>query len=225
MPQKALVDLRFPVGGLNRRYAYRQQPPYTTPDCLNMRPFDVIEGRERGGSRPGLNLTYWDWLGGGTTINYFRANAYRPLEKTSDYDESLKGIIPTVINIGASMHLEKIFLPKWLIRDVTIAVDIRDLIVFKFLDGEPSYDKVFFRNIYMGLEAKLFDIPVIRNIIFLPLKLGFGFYQGNISFSLSGKVLWLFEIGIAVWGEEKSDRVGFSRVYNLAFMLEFGIGI
>jgi hypothetical protein len=48
------LDLRFPVGGLDKRLAYKQQPPYTTPDADNVRPFDTIEGRERGGSRPGL---------------------------------------------------------------------------------------------------------------------------------------------------------------------------
>lgn len=46
--------LRFPIGGLNRRYGYQSTPPFYTADCLNVRPFDTEEGRERGGSRPGL---------------------------------------------------------------------------------------------------------------------------------------------------------------------------
>jgi hypothetical protein len=49
-----VLDLRFPVGGLVKRYGYQSQPPYTTPDCMNVRAFDTFEGRERGGSRPGL---------------------------------------------------------------------------------------------------------------------------------------------------------------------------
>lgn len=44
----------FPAGGLEKKVSYRQNKPFTTVDCLNVRPSEVIEGRERGGSRPGL---------------------------------------------------------------------------------------------------------------------------------------------------------------------------
>lgn len=49
-----VVNLHFPTGGLNKRLGLQTQPPYTTPDCLNVRAADAGEGRERGGSRPGL---------------------------------------------------------------------------------------------------------------------------------------------------------------------------
>lgn len=49
-----MMELRFPTGGLFRRSGFQFQPPYTTPDCMNVRPFDTLDGRERGGSRPGL---------------------------------------------------------------------------------------------------------------------------------------------------------------------------
>ena len=52
--QQRNIDIQFPLGGLNRRAAYRQQPPYSTFDALNVRPIDAIDSRERGGSRPGL---------------------------------------------------------------------------------------------------------------------------------------------------------------------------
>ncbi len=45
--------LRFPTGGLDRRFAFQDQDPYTTPDCLNVWPLDVTTGRQRGGVRPG----------------------------------------------------------------------------------------------------------------------------------------------------------------------------
>jgi hypothetical protein len=48
------IQLHFPLGGLNRRYAFQSQPPYTTPLCLNVWPQDAPTGRERGGVRPGL---------------------------------------------------------------------------------------------------------------------------------------------------------------------------
>ncbi len=48
------VELRFPVGGLNKRLSYQHQSPYTTPASLNTIPDDSLLGRERGGSRPGF---------------------------------------------------------------------------------------------------------------------------------------------------------------------------
>jgi len=53
MPQRA-VELQFPLAGINRQFAYQSQPPYTTPDALNVRPWDPILRRERGGSRVGV---------------------------------------------------------------------------------------------------------------------------------------------------------------------------
>jgi len=54
MAKKRDLHVLFPLGGLNRQGAYRQQPPYTSYDLSNVRPIATIEGRERGGSRPGL---------------------------------------------------------------------------------------------------------------------------------------------------------------------------
>lgn len=58
----------WPAGGLNRRMAHRDQAPYTTPDALNVRTRDVIEGRARGGQRPGLSKAYSTQLGSGNPI-------------------------------------------------------------------------------------------------------------------------------------------------------------
>jgi len=54
------------VAGLDRRWAYQDQPPYTTPDCLNVRATEAITGRDRGGSRPGLDYAYYRLKVGGT---------------------------------------------------------------------------------------------------------------------------------------------------------------
>lgn len=53
MAKLKTLDLQFPIGGVARRYGYQQQSPYTTFDCENVWPADPLEGRERGGSRPG----------------------------------------------------------------------------------------------------------------------------------------------------------------------------
>lgn len=53
MGRKRLLNVAFPLSGVNRKAAYRQQAPYTTPDALNVRTYGTIEERGRGGSRPG----------------------------------------------------------------------------------------------------------------------------------------------------------------------------
>ena len=66
--QRRTRDIAFPTGGLNRDLAFRSQPPYTTPNCQNMRPDGTAEGRERGGSRPGVGKAYYEQLGSGAPV-------------------------------------------------------------------------------------------------------------------------------------------------------------
>lgn len=57
------LHILFPLGGLNRKGSYRQQAPFTSPDLMNVRPQGVLEGRDRGGSRPGLITSHVDDIG------------------------------------------------------------------------------------------------------------------------------------------------------------------
>jgi len=68
MPPRKVTNLVFPLGGLDRSVSYNQQPPYTTPDCLNVRPRDAFKRRMRGGSRPGLGKAYGSQIGNGDPI-------------------------------------------------------------------------------------------------------------------------------------------------------------
>ncbi len=72
MAKSQLARIVWPAGGLHRELPYRQQPPYTTPDALNVRPTDTLEGRLRGGSRPGLRLRYPDEIGGGDEVRFIQ---------------------------------------------------------------------------------------------------------------------------------------------------------
>ena len=75
-----LVNIQFPLGGLNRQAGFDNQPPYTSPYCQNVRPFDVVNltsanmhgYRQRGGARPGLAKAYADAVGAGPIqmLNY-----------------------------------------------------------------------------------------------------------------------------------------------------------
>ena len=66
--KNALLNLKFPERGIDRKYAFGDQPTLTSPNALNVRPRDPIKGRARGGSRPGLGRAYYEQLGSGTPI-------------------------------------------------------------------------------------------------------------------------------------------------------------
>lgn len=62
MPSRRSMNILFPMAGLNRQAGYRQQPPYSSADLMNVRPRASIQGRARGGSRPGLVQSHVDNL-------------------------------------------------------------------------------------------------------------------------------------------------------------------
>jgi hypothetical protein len=57
-PPKRTVELQPPIGGVVLAYAYQNQAPFTCPDALNVRPYDVAEMRARIGTRPGLEKAF-----------------------------------------------------------------------------------------------------------------------------------------------------------------------
>ena len=75
MGKRKTISVHFPVGGVNRRKAFREQPPFTAPDALNVRP-DSANGRERGGTRPGLVKAYDEQLGSGSPVRLLNSVDY-----------------------------------------------------------------------------------------------------------------------------------------------------
>jgi hypothetical protein len=55
MAERKPIEVAWPVKGLNEMLSYSQQPEGTTPDCLNVRPFDALGRRLRGGQRSGCS--------------------------------------------------------------------------------------------------------------------------------------------------------------------------
>lgn len=53
-PRDTSADLRFPVRGIDLSQGFASQPPGTTAHGVNVRAFDPLQARQRGGSRPGL---------------------------------------------------------------------------------------------------------------------------------------------------------------------------
>lgn len=70
---KRVLSLKFPFGGLHRRSAIQSMPPYTCADALNVRPYDSIAQRLRGGSRPGLIKSHYTQLGSGNPVRMLNA--------------------------------------------------------------------------------------------------------------------------------------------------------
>lgn len=64
------MELPFPFAGLHEGMAAERQPPTTSPQLSNVRPYDVEEERARGGQRPGLVLAYTTQIGGKYPVLY-----------------------------------------------------------------------------------------------------------------------------------------------------------
>jgi len=71
MPASQSIIWGFPIKGLDIAHSKHDQPQDSTPDCLNVLPYEPVSGRLRGGSRPGSKRSYATAIGGGTTpVNY-----------------------------------------------------------------------------------------------------------------------------------------------------------
>jgi len=58
------MNIPFPIKGIHKGRGTSQQPRVTSPDMNNIRLFDVLDHRARGGQRPGLDKLYSQQIGG-----------------------------------------------------------------------------------------------------------------------------------------------------------------
>lgn len=58
------MELRFPLAGLHQGYSTEAQPELTAFKLQNVRPYDPLSNRARGGQRPGLDKMYSQQIGG-----------------------------------------------------------------------------------------------------------------------------------------------------------------
>lgn len=65
---KGDIAPQFPVMGIDKAVPGVAQTPGTTANAVNVRPDDLPEGRNRGGSRPGLTTAFAEQLGSGTKV-------------------------------------------------------------------------------------------------------------------------------------------------------------
>ena len=76
MAKQRQVSLVWPAKGLDKVAAYEKQPPFSTPDALNVWTDDRSESRERGGSRPGIGKAYTTQLGSGNPVYLLESVQY-----------------------------------------------------------------------------------------------------------------------------------------------------
>lgn len=85
------IEIVPPLGGLDRRWAYQQQPPFTTPDAKNVRPRGTSERRNRMGSRPGADRSFWEQLGGGIPVRLLNECHVSGLDGFSIWEDTFDG--------------------------------------------------------------------------------------------------------------------------------------
>ena len=59
------VEFPFPLKGKDVNFSVTNQPPLTSSDLENVRPYDVFGDRARGGQRPALRRLYSQRIGAG----------------------------------------------------------------------------------------------------------------------------------------------------------------
>lgn len=104
MPQK-ILPLHWPMAGVVRKNAYRSQAPYSCQDAQNVRPDGVIEGRNRGGQRPGLEKSHYDLLGSGNPVRLLNQVTVVKTDgftyETDDFPGTALGSIWSTANWGS----------------------------------------------------------------------------------------------------------------------------
>ena len=68
MSKRKIIELRFPVAGINRGTSLEMQPSYSSPSMKNVRAYDTGQKRIRGGQRPGLKKAFQTCIGNGKPI-------------------------------------------------------------------------------------------------------------------------------------------------------------
>jgi len=70
MPVPSLTPLNFPLRGYIENMAMSAQPDRSTPDCLNVRAYDSLDRRNRGGQRTGQSKFFADAVNSSNLIQF-----------------------------------------------------------------------------------------------------------------------------------------------------------
>jgi len=106
MPAKEIIDIPWPIKGLNENAAYGRTPEGATLDCLNVRPYDALEKRLRGGQRTGLSKYFPSQINGSNTIQAMESvvQAFDPDTIVADetvFEEAYPGTYSTGTSLAS----------------------------------------------------------------------------------------------------------------------------
>jgi hypothetical protein len=95
MAEPQNLDVPFPVGGMEVSVAYGDQPPNTTPLGVNVRSYDPILDRRRGGCRVGLSK-FADQIPAGTHLIQHLAELVDPRADNliGNFEDFMPGFVP-----------------------------------------------------------------------------------------------------------------------------------
>lgn len=149
-----MIPLQFPLGGLDRRVSYRNQPPLTTHDAENVRPDNVLTGRATGGSRPGIGKAVErSDLGGKVNmlaqVRWISSDGFRLWQDTF-YDKAMADCWSTASWIGTDPDVTDDFASLSYNAEVGA---VRD--VFSDLDTSQDYQIDVFIQPYPDADGNL----------------------------------------------------------------------
>lgn len=102
------LQLQWPRGGVNRKLDLQDQPPFTTPDALNVKSESRPDYREGGGSRYGLNAEVRQQIGSGNPVRMLAdLNVIDGSGRTAWMDDFQTRSLGTVWNQGAWLSTPK----------------------------------------------------------------------------------------------------------------------
>lgn len=86
------IEVPYPIKGKNENWAFGRQPEGTSPDCLNVVPYDAISQRLRGGQRWGLSKYITDAFNGTEIIQGMKQAT--ALTASSGFAETFTDVLP-----------------------------------------------------------------------------------------------------------------------------------
>lgn len=110
MAKRQPIEIPFPLKGIDDNWAFRRQPEGTTPDALNVRPYDVYDRRLRGGQRGGHAKYLDDAVNGAETIQAL-AQVVSALDPTTIVADTL--LVSEKFEGYASGDLETVSAATW----------------------------------------------------------------------------------------------------------------
>ncbi len=91
MSRQSQLELQWPAGGVATRSSHAAEPFYTSPAALNVRSFDAIQQRQRGGSRAGMTKAYYQQLGSGNPVRLLANLTYVATDDYTFLEDDFKG--------------------------------------------------------------------------------------------------------------------------------------